>query len=405
MRTPCFRLLLALTLASTAPAAEAPAPPEIAEISRRVQEIRGLEFKEPVPVEVVGQDAARAYAERRLARFTSPAALAAEDHLYHVLGLLPASISLGEAYLDAVMGAAAGFYDPERKEFFLLDDLRGAAGSIFAAHELTHALEDQHYDLDARIEASMEDADLAFAGMALHEGSASLVMTIYTERALAEGWLQRTDLEALATSDAARGEKVAALPPLLRRQLLGAYVLGMGFLLRGQPAQREIEFPREDAERCFRDGPRSSEQILHPEKFWDPARRDPPRRVELRASPVLAAEGFTLGGEGTLGELLLGPLVGAPTPRTWAPSALAAREWTNEAASGWGGDRWQLWTRGSDAVVVLATVWDTQSDAREFADALPRRDDLRWKRSGGVVALVAGLRDERLARRVLRSVR
>ncbi len=408
----CRPVLVALALSSTSSVAEGPVlsspptmePAAILEISRRVEEIRGLEFKKKVPVRFVGQDAAREYAARRLSKFTSPEGLASEERAYRILGLLPPDTSLEDAYGNAVMEAVAGFYDPEGEELFLLDDLPGAAGPIFAAHELTHALEDQHYDLDARIGRSMHDGDLAFAVMAVHEGSASLVMAIYTEHALAEGRVGAADLEALAASDAGRGEKVAALAPILRRQLLGAYVLGVRFLLRGQSAMAGIRFPGEETDRCYRDGPLSSEQILHPDKFWDPGLRDPPRQVDLKDSARLLDEGWKRTGEGTLGEISLGLLVGAPTPKTWT-SSLAVEEWTNTAAAGWGGDRWQLWTRGSDAMVVLATAWDSEVDAREFARALPRRDDSHWRRAGSRVTIVAGQRDSRLARSVLREFR
>src|SRR3990172_994210 len=201
MHAPCRPLLLALALASTSGSAEGPVLPSppaiepgaIEEISRRVEEIRGLKVKSRVRVEVVGHEAAREYATRRLSRFTSPEEIAAEERVYQVLRLLPPGTSLEDAYKNAVMEAVAGFYDPERKELYLLDDVPGTAGSIFAAHELTHALEDQHYDLDARIERSMRGGDCAFAAMALQEGGASLVMAIFTERALAEGRLKRGD--------------------------------------------------------------------------------------------------------------------------------------------------------------------------------------------------------------------
>jgi hypothetical protein len=169
------------------------------------------------------------------------------------------------------------------------------------------------------------------------------------------------------------------------RQLLGPYVLGANFLAGGvRPVQH---FPVEAANRAYADGPLSSEQILHPEKFWDDARRDVPRVVELGAVGERLGPGFRLSAHGVLGELTLAVLVGseASADRLYDPAA-----WTHEAAAGWGGDRWELWTRGAEDVVLLSTVWDSPEDAAEFARALPRDASLVRERSADRVAIVAG---------------
>ena len=91
------------------------------------------------------------------------------------------------------------------------------------------------------------------------------------------------------------------------------------------------------------------------------------------------------------------------------PTALRdARGWTNPAASGWGGDVWQHYRRGDDGVTVLATVWDTRKDAREFQGALPdslRRAVVAKGDAVVVVAGVAGDRASKVAREALRAVR
>lgn len=81
--------------------------------------------------------------------------------------------------------------------------------------------------------------------------------------------------------------------------------------------------------------------------------------------------------------------------------------WTNVAASGWGGDRWQLYRHGDDTVTVLATVWDTEKDAREFRKGLPRplrRTSLMERDAVVLVAGEAGDRARALAREALRAI-
>jgi hypothetical protein len=309
--------------------------PQLREIAARVEEIRGLAFEREVPVTVVDRAALREYAGRRLDRFSTPGDLRAEERAYALLGLLPPGTSLLDEYTRLVEESAAGYYDPEAKQFFLLQGMPAGLGPILAAHELTHALEDQHFDLDARIHAAKKDADLSFAVMAVHEGSASLLMAAYVQEGLRKGWLLRRDLEAVASSDVVRDERIARAPDLLRRPLLGAYVLGARFLARGRTeALGAGGFPAAEVDRCYRDGPRSSEQILHPAKFWDPLERDDPREVPPFEGGLLAKDGWTREGEGVLGELMIGMLVGAPTPATWDPTSIQGKGWTVAAADG-----------------------------------------------------------------------
>jgi hypothetical protein len=93
-----------------------------------------------------------------------------------------------------------------------------------------------------------------------------------------------------------------------------------------------------------------------------------------------------------LGELTIGGLVGAFAPTSQDQDAMVrASRWTNAAATGWGGDRYELWTKGKTAVVLLLTKWDTPGDATEFEAALHATSPkLDARRSGTTVGIVAG---------------
>ena len=56
---------------------------------------------------------------------------------------------------------------------------------MITAHELTHALEDQHFDLDGRLQETIDDDDRMFAISAVHEGSAMVLMSLFSARRLA----------------------------------------------------------------------------------------------------------------------------------------------------------------------------------------------------------------------------
>jgi len=260
--------------------------------------------------------------------------------------------------------------------------------AMLTAHEMTHALEDQRYDIDGRLGKVLDDDDQSFALSAVVEGSATLAAGVYVARGVAAGTLSQERLSAL--SDAVKTERLNAMPGALKRQLLGPYVLGMTFLARGDVAGLQGGFPKLDVDAAWAHPPRSSEQILHPDKYWIAARRDEPKRVAIPNPRPLLGKDWALSGSGVLGELTLGSLVGMAAPDT-ADLAAGGGAWTNAAASGWGGDRFELWTSGAAAVVLLGTVWDTEKDAVEFAAALPRgRAELTFRQQGVKVGIVAG---------------
>jgi hypothetical protein len=150
-------------------------------------------------------------------------------------------------------------------------------------------------------------------------------------------------------------------------------------------------FPASDANRAYEDGPESSEQILHPGKYWSGASRDDPISVDLDGVGRRLGKKWKRLGSGVLGELSIGPLVGAQSP-TDPTSAMQepGEKWTNAAASGWGGDRWELWERNDAEVLLVLTVWDTDADAAEFAAALPAGSGISHRADDRTVALVAG---------------
>jgi hypothetical protein len=157
------------------------------------------------------------------------------------------------------------------------------------------------------------------------------------------------DLEQMA----AMQPGLAGKPRALWMPLVYPYVGGLQFVQRAHAAGG---WAAVDA--LFRDLPASSEQVLHPDKYFTP-RRDAPVRLRFDALP--AADAWTLLEENTLGELLLG---------IWLREQGAARAVADRAAAGWGGDRYRAWALPDGATAaVLATTWDTAADARDFERA------------------------------------
>ncbi len=385
---------------------ETPAPPDAAAMAREilpeVAELRGLAFERDVPVHVIDDERATRHVLSRLHDFQSEEQMRQSERAYCKLGLLPPRYDVLGAFLGVMREQAAGYYDPTTGAFYLLDDVPETSARIVMAHELTHALEDQHFDLDRRLREVLDNDDRLLARSAIHEGSATLLMTLYLTKKLLQGELGADALASLAAmSDEG---SLGAMPQVLRRQLVVPYVLGPAFLARGDVAGAAGRFPSADVDAAYADPPASSEQILHPHKYWNPAERDEPLEVNLGDTGSVLGEGFALVATGVLGELGIGALVGAPTPEDlddarWTEGA----RWTNDAATGWGGDRWELWQRGHTDVVLLGSVWDSAADAVEFLDGLAAHTRLRARREGTRVAVVAGAQGRR-ADRVLARI-
>jgi hypothetical protein len=395
--SPTNRFAVALCLAAAfadarAALSQAEAQEAVAAVLPELAAIRGFPFVSAVPVTVIDDAQARAYALARFHRMTPESKIRADQAVYRLLGLVPADMDVVKTLLDVLEEQAGGFYDPATKSFYLLDDMPKAMTGLLTAHEMTHALDDQRYDIDGRLTKLGDDDDASFGLSAVAEGSATIASAVYLAAASASGTIAANDLAAVGDMEQIRTERLNAMPPVMRRQLLGPYLLGVSFLLRGRPGALAEGFPQADVNAAWERPPRSSEQILHPEKYWDAAKRDAPKRVAIPDPARTLGEGWTRAGSGILGELTIGSLVGAPAPDASAIGlGGSAGSWTNAAASGWGGDRFELWTNGSAGVVLLETVWDTERDAEEFVQALPRgRPGFTAKRSGRKVGVVAG---------------
>lgn len=331
-----------------------------AEIAEQVADLRGWEFKAPVAVRVTDAVGFLKYAKERGERMGSKEQERRDEAVAKLLGLLAPEYDVEKEAEKLLASQVGGFYDPGADTFFLMERFTGGIAKVILAHELTHALDDQHFDLDAGIARTQAlGTDAGFAYAALVEGSGTLAMGQWALGNMGE--LTMEDLEQAGSMGA---EELAAAPPYLWKPLVGAYMLGQIFLYTGQKVPDSVRF-------AFEHAPRSSEQILHPEKYWQEEARDEPLTLAFELARVPA--GWSVLGQDTLGELLLALATTPPSERKGLDvkdaRALMATKYTNPSASGWGGDRALLLGRGDERRLELVTVWDSEQDAREFAAA------------------------------------
>lgn len=352
--------------------------------------LRGLEFRNPVEPKFMERDELRAHMATLLQEEITPAEMRLLDATLEVFGFAPPGIETEEMLLAIYSEEVAGFYDPKRKQLFLIREkpqpekkpgfferLLGVSSEFDPAeakatlsHEMAHALADQHFDLERLQEDARHDSDRLLALTALIEGEATLVMLADMGRSpgsdgreflASPPWIMDATFRfAAALLPFAAGKAFRSAPAVVREALLFSYFKGLVFLLH---LTNRDEWTSVD--RAFRAPPLSTEQILHPEKFHGEV--DTPQAITMPALAGVVAPDWTEIGRDVLGEFQI--------------SILLRLHWGALAAAGWDGDGYAVFAhRDGRSALAWYTTWDSEQDAREFAGAYARYASTRLER-------------------------
>lgn len=308
--------------------------------ARKVEELRGLQFQSIVPFRVVERDT---LSEILTLAFDEvyPDEQAVTD-AWTAMGLLGRRTSLRDLVVRNKLGRLRGLYlaRPLGRfgdgKLYVAADALGSPDELIA-HELSHALSDQHYDLERSFAklgsagAKGSDGDRGNAFRALEEGVAVVVGRVATDK-------------GLVTEEHEIFDRAVDWP---QASILFRFGVAVEFVkaVRDKGGWRLVN-------QLYGDPPVSTEQIFHPERYLET--RDEPSVVPLPDRAKLIAElsgEWVAVGTDTLGELGVGWLLG------------------RRAASGWDGDRWTVlrsdWT--GQTLAVWKSVWDSEADASELA--------------------------------------
>lgn len=379
------------TAAEAAPATEAkeptkPTPEELMaktlarakEIQAVVAGLRGLEFKKEVPAERQSRDEFASYVRESLAKELPKAESARLSKALYHMGFLTDEIDLGDAMALAFTSQAAAYYDPETGKFYavsLSSDQKWL--EIMTAHELTHGLQDQHFDLRAYYgeepKAELTEDQLN-ARRFIVEGEASFVMFLHMFGAQTDSkdvdklakqtavalklmvasmtWQQLVESSKQQASkvgvDSEALEALDKIPPFILVPMLESYIGGAVAISAVYQAGGW-----EAVSKLYANPPDSTEQVLHPDKLVGD--RDLPTAVTL---PSLAR---------TYGEPLIDETLGELGWRVYLET------WeikdAEEAAAGWDGDRSAVYQTKAGPVAITALTFDSAKDAEEFETA------------------------------------
>ena len=321
---------------------------QIDELIQITEEYRELDFLEPPTVTIVTDDELAARVRQQLEDELDLTDLARDTAVQVLLGLINPGVDLFELYTELYSEQVAGYYDGELKELVVpagteLSELQ----KVTLVHELTHALTDQHFLFDARIE-QLDDEDRfdeLSALQAVIEGDASFTELLYvTELPIAAQMQIVTEAFAQDTTI------LEQTPPFIEDLLLFPYLVGSEFIQSLWNSETGFD-PVNDA---YLDPPTTTEQIYHPETY---RRSDEFTEIVL---PDTMLPGYEVEEEAVWGEVSF---------RVMFDQGLAATT-AREAASGWGGDHYRVLWDGEEAAYVLLYEGDTNQDAAEMYDAL-----------------------------------
>jgi hypothetical protein len=343
-------------------------------------ELRKIPFKREVKRDVTKRENLKTLLLKELEEDLTAEEFRANEMAMKAFGLLPRDFNLKEALAQVYSEEVAAFYDPKTKTMHLIEEPKSPPRKsptllerLFGrkaefdkeeyktviAHELTHALADQHYNLDALQKAVKKDDDRSLALSALIEGEATLTML----GASIDDWNGKEVVKMPAASldwtfsllapflpFMGGGKTLRQSPPIITESMLFPYMKGLVFC-----AKLANDGGWEAIDEAYREPPLSTEQILHPEKY----RAKPDRPMVIDLGDLQPGESWKELGRNVLGEMQL--------------AVMLRKHGGKPAAAGWDGDRYAVFEGPKNWLgLVWLSTWDSEDDAREFRDGYVR---------------------------------
>jgi hypothetical protein len=325
----------------------------------RLERLSGLDLRETLRVRRQSREDAREYVTARLAQEMPPDVLDGVRRTYVALGMLPDTLDLEALLLDLYTEQVLGYYDPGSRTLYVVDSPDAAALQPVLAHELVHALQDQHTDLDELIGRDRGN-DRQTAAHAAMEGHAMLVMFAVLAEQATGAVVDPAALPSPATelgpALALQNEQFPVFgraPLVIRETLLFPYLSGADFVHALWSSLAPLDRYPAPIDSLL---PQSTEQVLRPRDRFIAERDDP---IEVRFDD---ADGTAdVVHEDTFGQFETGIFL----EQHLGPDARGA-------ADGWDGDRLRVVEHAGFDILQWISIWESGAQADRFADAVGR---------------------------------
>ena len=364
------------------PAASSAAPPQVHastnpeflkaadEVLAQMSEILHLPIKAPLKKSLRSKEEIRAYLVSEEKEDRTDAQRYADDKALEAFGLVPKGFPLDSFLLDILTDQVAGLYDPKAKEFYIADWIPADEQKEVMSHELTHALEDQSFNVDPWIKAARPNDDAEMARDAVSEGTALAAMLDYALRDEKMGVRDIGDVSVLiragAVAEMDQDPKLSKAPIYIRDALLFPYLAGTSFSQQFLKAHAGWQ----DLHLVFERPPVSTQQILQPDFYLKDVG---PAKVTLPEWKGVAPADWNLLEENVLGEFGLNEVL----------KQLLDAERAENLSPTWDGDRYALFenTKTKNTALVSILALETTDDAYRFfgqySEALEKKYETR----------------------------
>jgi hypothetical protein len=384
-------------------------PEEAGKILQSVQPIlkfasqdSGLVIRSAVKPRMIGRDDLRATMNTRKVDDEETKRLQAAELTLKKFGYVPREFATEKFVEGMYAELTAGFYDARTKMISLLNWVSPELQRHVLAHELTHALQDQNFNLIAwqkagttrptagRFEVSeAEAAPEPSARTAVIEGQAMVVLIdhLWKEMGLEMTLGSVPGVSAIASQymemvPIPDSPTIHASPVLLRDGLAFPYREGLVFeltLLEKGGKQMAFNVP-------FSRPPMDTHDILHPDQYLAQQHVHVPRIPDV--SGILAAN-YDVVDSGGLGELDIRSLI-----KQYGTSRLA-----ETVSSGWRGSSYLLVRRKdvpldkattSDLALIYISAWNSEETAHQFAKFYAETAPKRYTQTTALTDSCAG---------------
>jgi hypothetical protein len=335
-------------------------------IAKDLTAISGLELRHPVPCDFISKEKINEFLKKRVSEVAKPEEIRAEELTLKKFGLAPPDFDLAKNTVDLLTEQAAAFYDYDKKKLFITESTPSDTQEPVLAHELSHALADQNFNLAKFIRQGRKSDDGATARMAVMEGQATWLMSEYLARKMGQSLKNSPDMVAMMSnmSESAGGQfPVFESAPLYERMTL-VFPYTKGMLFQNAIFQKEGQAGFGEV---FRKPPVSTQQILHPEKYFGEVKPSSPDLPD----PHLPHGYKGLVG-GSLGELEHGILL----------QQFLSKDRAAELAPHWRGSNFELEEnkKAQRVVLLYSSEWDSEDAARQYFSAYRVMLEKKWKK-------------------------
>ena len=344
------------------------------EIFLQMSRITGLPVKAPLKKERVSKIEVEKYLKENLAVEYTPAQIHGEEAALKAFGLVDADFDLQKFLVSLYTEQAAGYYDPRRKTMFTADWVEPDQQKMVLAHELTHALQDQSFDLWKFMHATPDNDDATAARQALVEGYATLAMI--------QAMLGSVPIEKLPSLDAMMEQVVnqqmteypifSKAPFFLRFQVLFPYAQGMHFVHEGL-----VSGGWKRLNQIFDHPPATTSDIFQPDLYFKPAIPGQSSvSVDLPAPPAIAHDSHLEQVESNfMGELGYYALIGQ----------LLSQDAAAKVTKPWVADRYKVYDgpEPGQFMLLARTRWENEEAASAFCSDYRSILQKRWPETSG----------------------